>query len=322
MKFKHTFHVFVDNFAVTYKQLLYRLIVSVVFSAITSLIVYKFAIDFINSESFDKLWNGSQEFIKSLFYGDVSALASLSEKVRKGLDELIVLLNTKIPQLILTALLILLVNIVSKWFGGLGNYTTAAIINDKMTLHADLPFTSTLIRNLKDAAVYSAIYSPLSVIYDVAIGAGMLALTFALVNSGMPVIFGIFLFALVFVAAITVKMTFTTDWLPALVRGKKKQGEAFRYTFSRKGKGTFNVLSNFVILVLIIFGLNVAALFFTLGVGLLITIPASYVVLTVFELVNYYDREKIKYFIDKDNVIKPKKETAVSREKFFTGEDD
>ena len=30
MKFKHTFHVFVDNFSVTYKQLLYRLVISLI----------------------------------------------------------------------------------------------------------------------------------------------------------------------------------------------------------------------------------------------------------------------------------------------------
>ncbi len=81
-------------------------------------------------------------------------------------------------------------------------------------------------------------------------------------------------------------------------------------------------MSNFIVIILIIFGVNVAAFFFTFGVGLLITIPASYVIIITFELVNYYDREEIKYFIDKDNIIKPKKENIISREKFFTGEDD
>ena len=322
MKFKHTFHVFVDNFSVTYKLLLYRFIVGLVASLITSLIVYKFAIQFINSESFTTIWNGIREFIDDLLAGEISRLGSISEKVKKAFDELTILANTKLPELFVSLLLILLVQIVSKWFGGLGNYATAAVINDKMTLHADLPFLSTLIRNLKEAAIYNAIYAPLSVLYDTAVTVGMLFLTFALVNSGLPVIFGVFLFTLVLVSAVTVKMTFTTDWLPAIIRGKKKQGEAFKYTFSQKGKSTLNILSNFVVLILIIFALNVAAIFFTLGVGLILTIPASYVVIITFEFVNYYDREEIKYFIDKDNIIKPKKETVISREKFFTGEEE
>lgn len=322
MKFKHTFHVFVDNFSVTYKQLLYRLIVGIIASLITSLIVYEFAIDFINSESFTTLWRGAQEFLKQLTYGKIDGLPTIAENVRKALDEFVVILNTKLAEFVLSLLLILLVQIVAKWFGGLGNYATAAVINDKMTLHADLPFFTTLIRNLKEAAVYNAIYAPLSVLYDAVISVGMLSLIFLLVNSGMPFIFGIFLFVLVLVVAITIKMTFTTDWLPAIIRGKKKQGEAFKYAFSRKGKGTLNIISNYVIIILIILGVNVAAFFFTFGVGLVLTIPASYVIIITFELVNYYDREEIKYFIDKDHIIKPKKETVISREQFFTGEED
>ena len=321
MKFKHTFHVFVDNFSVTYKQLLYRLVVGVIATLLTSLIVYEFAIDFINSSAFETLWDGAHEFVNKLLKGEMGELAKISENVRKAFDELIILLNTKMPELIVSILLILLVNIVAKWFGGLGNYATAAVINDKMTLHADLPFLSTLIRNLKEAAIYNAIYAPLSVLYDVAVSIGMLFLTYALVTSWLPLIFGIFLFALVMVASITVKMTFTTDWLPAIIRGKKKQGEAFKYSFSRKGKKTLNVMSNYTVLVLLIMALNVAALFLTLGVGLLITIPASYVVIVTFELVNYYDREEIKYFIDKNSIVKPEKETVLSREKFFSDEE-
>ena len=322
MKFKHTFHVFVDNFSVTYKLLLYRFVVALIASLITSLIVYEFVIQFINSQSFTTLWNGVQEFAADLLAGETEQLGTISDKIKAAFDELIILANTKLPELFVSLLLILLVQIVSKWFGGLGNYAAAAVINDKMTLHADLPFLSTLIKNLKEAAIYNAIYAPLSVLYDTAISVGMLFLSFALVNSGLPVILGIFLFALVLIAAITVKMTFTTDWLPAIIRGKKKQGEAFKYTFSRKGKSTFNVLSNFVVLVLIILALNVAALFFTLGVGLILSVPASYVILITFEFVNYYDREEIKYFIDRDNIIKPKKETVLSREQFFSGEEE
>ena len=321
MKFKHTFHVFVDNFSVTYKQLLYRLVIGLISALLTSIIVYKFAIQFINSESFTTLWNGVGDFAKELFAGEVTKLHDISDKVSKAFDELIILANTKLPELFVSLLLILLVQIVAKWFGGLGNYAAAAVINDKMTLHADLPFLSTLIRNLKEAAIYNAIYAPLSVLYDVAVFAGMLFLTFLLVTSGMPIIFALFLFSLVFVAAITLKMTFTTDWLPAIIRGKKKQGEAFKYAFSRKGKATFNVMSNFFVLILIILALNVAALFFTLGAGLIITIPASYVILVTFELVNYYDREEIKYFIDKDNIIKPNKEIILTREQFFTDDE-
>ena len=141
-------------------------------------------------------------------------------------------------------------------------------------------------------------------------------------NSIVPFFVCIFLFVLLLVFSVVLKLTFTCDWLPAIIRGKKGQLEALKYTFSRKRKDTLNVLSNFVVLVLIIFGLNVAAFFCTLGVGLLITVPASAVLIVAFYMVNYYDREEIKYFVDKNTVIKPAREHTPTREEFFRGTDD
>ena len=46
----------------------------------------------------------------------------------------------------------------------------------------------------------------------------------------------------------------------------------------------------------------------------------SYIIFICFEFVNYYDREELKYFIDKNTIIKPERERAVTREEFFRGE--
>jgi len=132
----------------------------------------------------------------------------------------------------------------------------------------------------------------------------------------------IFLYIVFMVVAVSFKMVFTTDWLPAIIRGKSGQRNAFVYTFKRKGKQTLNVLSNYIVLVLLIFSLNVAAVLCTFGAGALLTIPSSYVILVCFEFVNYYDREELKYFIDKKTIIKPEKEKPLTREEFFRGYSD
>ena len=79
-------------------------------------------------------------------------------------------------------------------------------------------------------------------------------------------------------------------------------------------------MSNFAVIVLIVFALNMAALILTLGAGLLITVPSSYAIIISFEFVNYYDREEIKYSIDKNTIISPAKERPLSREEFFRGD--
>jgi len=322
MKFKHSFHVFVDNFSVIYKQLLFRLVVLLVSGAICVAGVYPFIKDLIGSAQFNSIVEGVKGFINNLLNGKVEELASLSEKVQTAYAELIELLNTKLTQLVLSGLLLLLIIIISKWFMGLGNYATASVINDKMALRAKQPFLGTLIRNLKSASIYNAIYVPLSVLYDLIMFVALFFLFLTLLSSVLYFIICLFLFVIAVVFAFTFKMTMTSDWLPALIRGKMTQGAAIKYAFSRKNKNTFNVMSNFTVIVLIVFALNMAALILTLGAGLLLTVPSSYVIIISFELVNYYDREEIKYSIDKNTIISPARERPVSREEFFRGDGD
>ena len=322
MKFKHSFHVFVDNFSVVYKQLLYRLIVLLISGIICWLGVYPFIKTFIDSAQFNTITEGTKEFITNLLNGQMNELQSLSEKVQTAYAELIELFNTKLTEAILSGLLLLLIILVAKWFMGLGNYATASVINDKMALRAKQPFFGTLIRNLKNASIYNAIYVPLSVLFDLIVVVAMFFLFFTLLNHIVYFFICLFLFVLAVVFAFTFKMTMTCDWLPALIRGKMKHGEAMKYAFARKNKNTVNVMSNFAVIVLIVFALNMAALILTLGVGLLLTIPSSYSIIISFEFVNYYDREEIKYSIDKNTIISPAKERTLSREEFFRGNDD
>lgn len=312
MKFKYSFHVFVDNFSAAYKQLLYKLIVWIVAAGLFYVILNPVMVKLTESG----FWDRTKEFFTTIFSGGkvgdaTQTLTDASGRIFSSIGSA--------ADVATVACLLLLVYVIEQWFLALGNYATASLINDKMALRANSSLILTLVRHLKDAAVYAAIYVPLSLLYNAIAGTAI----FFFVFYGMffiPIYIQIFLFALIFVFAIVVKMTFTSDWLPALIAGKKKHGEAFRYTFARRGKKTANVMSNFAVIVLIIFAINVGAVLLTFGAGLLLTIPGSYVLLISFEFVNYYDREEMKFFIDKNTIIKPEKEYTPSREEFFRGE--
>lgn len=323
MKFRHTFHVFVDNFSVIYKQLLYRLIILALFAAIGVTSLYPFLKRLVASEALNNMVQGIKQFIDNFLDGNMGELAGISQKIKDAFHQIIEIMKNNTVGLVWAGLLLLVIIIIEKWFTGLGNFTTSVLVNDKMALRANSPFVGTLIRNIKKAALYNLIYVPLSILYDLALGVGIFTVLFFLVmKSGIGILVSIFIFTLMMIFSTSWKMTFTSDWLPALIRGKMSQRNAIKYTFSRKNKNTFNVLSNYIVMDILILGGNVAAFVFTFGVGLLISIPASFVVLICFELVNYYDREEIRYFADKNTIIKPEKEKILSREEFFTGTDD
>lgn len=321
MKFQHAFKVLVDNFSVTYKQLLYRLIVMVVAVGIAWGALTPLLREFINSEALNSLLSYVKTFVLDLLDGNVTALASASDGIKEAYKQVITLLNTRITEIILAGLLLLTLYVIEKWFTGLGNYTTAVIINDKMSLRTNSSFVRTLISHFKEAALYNLIYVPISVAFDLVVAIGLFIILFFLLHGINFFFVSVFIFALIMVVAIAFKMTLTCDWLPALIRGKMGLKKSIRYTFSRKNKNTFNVFSNFVVILIVALAINVAAFFFTFGVGLLISLPASFVIIISFEMVNYYDREELRYFLDKNTIVKPEKELTMTREQFFKGTD-
>lgn len=318
MKFKHSFHVFVDNFSVTYKQLLYRLVIILIACGLYAAVIIPFVNGLMGSPDFINFRFGIKALLDNLLEGNITEIGTACKQIREAFEALIRLVVANRGTIAWGIVGVIVIYLVQRFFEGLGNYATAAVINDKMALRANSPFLITLIRNLKEACLYNLMYIPLSFVFDAICYAGIYFIIFRLLPLFFPL--QLFLYTTAMVVAISFKMVFTSDWLPSLIRGKSGQKKAFLYTFDRRGKNTFTVLSNFVVLILIIFAVNVMAIICTFGAAALLTVPSSYVVILSFEFVNYYDREKLKYFVDKNTIIRPEKEHTPTREEFFKGE--
>lgn len=320
MKFKHTFHVFVDNFSVIYKHLLYGLIVTAIGVGLGCAVVIPMLNDIMHTTQYADF----SETIKTL-WSNISNLKTeeLQENLsdfRNAMKDFLTMLGTdKVNLFALCGTLLAVVYLIYRFLMGLGNYTTGALINDKMTLQANSSFIGTMIKNLGKASLYNVIYVPVSFLYDGLTMVFIWALFFKWL-SFLPILIKIFLFATLLIALVAVKMTFTANWLPSLIHGRQNNRKAIVNNFTIAGKGYASVFSNFLVIILLILAMNVAAVTFTFGAALLLTLPASYVILISFEFVNYYDAHSLKYFIG-DSVVGPKKETPPTIEEFFKGEE-
>ncbi len=321
MKFKHTFHVFVDNFSLIYKHLLYGIIVVAIGVGLSCAVILPTINNIMGTaqyssltESIEALWADVSNLNTELLHDDLTVF-------RTAIKDFLRMLGTdKAGILWLCFALLIVVYLIFKFLIGLGNYTTGALINDKMTLQANSPFIVTMIKNLGKASLYNAIYVPVSFVFDVLSTVFIWALFFRWLRF-IPILAKIFLFTTLLIGLITVKMTFTVNWLPSLIHGKQNNRKAIANNFLRSGNGIASVFSNFLVIIFVILGLNVAAIMFTFGAGLLITVPASFVMLISFEFVTYYDANGLKYFISGGVVVGPKKETPPTIEEFFKGEE-
>ncbi len=321
MEFKHAFHVFVDNFSTTYKLLVYRLIVLAVTIGLSCAVLVP-AIDCIADtpqynelrSAFSKLWAD----IIAVNFDDIQISA---QAARDSFGAFKHMLSDKSWLVATVVVCMCIVLLIDRFLVGVGNYVTGVLVHDKMVMHTNPRFTYSLFKNIKQSVIYGAIFAPITFVYD----AVCLVIMWAIISVGLKVLHitlvKIFIIAILFLLFSAVKFTFTTDWLPALIHSRMKTDKAIVYTFSRKGKHTGSVFSTALVLKLTVFALNVAAGLFTFGAGLLLTLPASSLILTAYSFVNYFDANKLKYFVDAYTVIGPKKETPVSREEFFKGED-
>lgn len=321
MKFKHTFNVLIDNFRVTYKLLVYLLIIIVITIGISSAIVIPFFNRLSGVEYYENIADTLGELINGLLHGNLGDLYPLEtyfDAISENFMGLLKYLGEHPADLVLSSLGLLLLGLVGRFFVGLGNYAACAVINDKMAMQANSPFTATLIKNLGKASLYAVIYTPISFVYD----AICIILLYLVLSSTLGIfsLLSLFLFFTCMVLLTGVKMLFTTDWLPAMICGKMSVTRGLAYSFTLKGGSSGGVYSFFASSAVAILALNVLAAISTFCAALIITIPLSYLYLLCYELVNYCDNNEIKYFTDKHTIVKPEHEKETSREEFLRGE--
>lgn len=322
MEFKHAFHVFVDNFSTTYKLLLYRLIVLAITIGLSCAVLIPSVHCIADTAQYSTMRNSFSTLWSDIIALNFDNIRDSADAARNALSSFKGMLSDKSWLVATVVICMCVVILVDRFLVGVGNYVMGALVHDKMVMHTNSPFTFTLFKNIRQAALYSVIYAPITFVYD----AICLVIMWAIVSVGLKVLpialVKIFLVGIIFLLFSAVKFTFTTDWLPALIHAKMKHGKAVAFTFSRKGKRTAAVFSTSLVLKLTIFALNVAAGLFTFGAGLLLTLPASTLILSSFSFVNYFDANELKYFVDAYTVIGPKREIPVSREEFFKGDTD
>ncbi len=318
MRFKHTINVLIDNFRVTYKLLVYLLIVILISVGLSAAIVVPFFGRLDNVEYFQNIFATISAAWNDLLAGSLGPLSTYIEDITGNFNELIQYLASNPTDLVLSSIALILISLIRRFFIGVGNYTAGALINDKMAMQANSSFTGTLIKNLRKSCLYSVIYLPISFVYDIVCVLVLYLILF--MGMKLPIMLAIFLFAVFMILLMGVKMMFTADWLPAVICGKKSVVGGFKYSFLREGGNSFSVYSFFASSTVGILAFNVLAAIGTFGAALIITVPLSYLYLLCYEFVNYCDANKIKYFTDKRTIVKPELEQEPSREQFLRGE--
>ncbi len=317
MKLRNAFRILTDNFSNSYKLLLYRLVVGIVFFAL-SYAVLNLGVGLIfESEEFRNIFVLIGEFFEAVVSGKTAYLETFQETFLEALKNFIGLLGEHLGSLVGSVVGVCALYLVTKFLNGIANFAMGSIINDKMDSYSKTGFAYAYFKNLGKAMLYEVIYVPLSFVYDLVSIAFCWFFFFympSLFSSWgiLAVLFALSAAFAVYLCLQALKMTIVSAWMPAAVTGSGVTG-GLKTAFKGFLQGFGGRFSCYLIALYLIVILNIVCGICTLCSFLLITIPASYLFILALQFVCFYEDNGKRYYISL-HTIAGEKETQVSAE--------
>jgi len=292
--FKNTFKILAEKFSVVWATLLYFFVAAVIIVSIV-LSVFLPYIKLLTPEDFGVV-NAAVEVLKQLSNGNFSAFADsfrdLWREVASGLGS----------RAWATSFLLFGVLAVSRFIFGFADYATYDIIHEHMSSAAKLGFMSRFIRSLGNAALFQICKMAISLPFDIGV---IVIMYFVSMLANIPALFLLtpFLVMLTAVMLFPLRLTLLGSLAPAMLEHKKNAPAAFVVSLG-KLKGNFwrNYVS-FISFFLAAIVFNVFFGLFTLTVGLLLTVPITFLFLKILCCVLFKHNSGLRYYVNKDTVV-------------------
>lgn len=307
MTFKNYIKISFSNFDKTWKLMLYRLVVWAVVCAMVAPcfnVLKSIVVDIWDSELFVEFAGAG------LFYGKNVAItfASVASVLVVGLTKLFT--NYLGIGIYITLVLFL----VKPFLMNIGRFVVNEQMYGYMSSHAKHGFCSTFIRTLAKSSQYSILRLLFTLPFNVAsatmfyfmLSAGGHAFSYA-----MP-----FVFLMIATIVLSVKQLLITGWAPAFVVSGENVFRSFRIGLKATFRGLARTLmfSNAVYftMILLAFGFGVFSL--------ILIVPLFGIITSIFEMLNYFSCQGMRYYVDRDTVLSSKKleeQDTISKAKFL-----
>ncbi len=301
MRFRNSVRLLIENFKNVYKILFYKMAIAVVGIALSCALLLPNLWDILHSIEMEAVFIDIKEFVQALVSGQNEFLAGFQEHFQQTLLGLWKLLDSKMSQIVWSVVGGVLIYLIERILDTLCYFSIGSILDDRMSIYAETPFSAAYIKNLGKASVYSVVYVPIVFLIDLCVIALCYFLFFYLL-SFLNVLASLFLSMTLIVVCQALKLTFTSMWLPAMASDNLSVGKAMKMGDKVERKQWKKMFSTYVATVYVVVIVNVVGALCTFGSSLLLTVPASYFLFICQQFVNYYTVKGKKYFITYDKI--------------------
>jgi len=302
MIYKNSIKILFSNFNIVWKSLLYYLFTFLI--SVTLIILCLNPIyQILNNEGLiNRIVELYTDFITTL------DLKALIETINHLVDRFLEIFVDNISQFWFSFIMIAVIIFI---FGAIvSNITIMPACNSihyymgSMNKHGFyLSFAETFGKSLKAQLAYFVVSLPIKAINIILIILGIKLVSVSWILS----IFAGFLLFLEFILLMSFKVSLFTSWVPTMVVLNYGAFKSLRVSIKNTFRTFGRIFSNSIGVVVTIILLNVVLGLFTFMTGLLISIPASYLLYSVFGMVVTYENQGMRYYVDVCNVVTPHK---------------
>lgn len=303
MSFKHSLSILTSRFSITYKLLVFLIVITFLFSVLTVCAIYPTLAGLRNNMHELDLGNAIRTYVHEALQGNPDKQAEAYDMLSAKFEQASEIVRNNSVQINLSIVWLVILYLLYVVFFSWGQYCVSDVINHHMSSNSKFGFSSNLIVNFKKAMRYSLMYTAITIGFMIVV-ALLYLLSFATLFKVAPMV-GLFSAVAIFVVAMAVRRALLFGWIPAMVSdglgvidGLKKAMSLLKQRFSY-------AFGLYLIYYVAWLGLTVAISLFTFFVGTLFAISVSLALAQACDLVIYYRTVGKRYYIDVLNVVDP-----------------
>ncbi len=299
MSYRNTMKLFVSNFALAWKQLVYLLICAFLFALCSYTLVSPVITTLREAGLFAEI-----EHLMSVFYSNPKDIIFSMNVVVKLIFSSIWANFSKI-YLNLIATLVLCV-ILPYILYQVSIYNVSSILHQKLTMNMDVGYTQNYIANFKKAikfAFASLVYSLPFFIVNLGISVAFIFIA----NTFIKAVVGLAILSFITIISNSCKLTVFSHFTGNVIANNLNPFSAFWTSFKLEMKHFWKIMGYSVVINLTAILINGVISIFTFFAGVLFTIPATCVMLCIFKIVIFLNINGNRYYLSNSVIYNPQK---------------
>lgn len=288
MSFKNALKNMVAHFGIVWSVLLYMVICSAILVGLSLPFILPIASAFEKAGVFDGI---SSAFSALLGDGGWNVFWDGMYEVYNNIVG-VFQNNDRVVSLTMSFLIFVLV-VAFRFFTGLYEIPLATVLDGRLSCNADYGFGGKFISTLGVSVRFSLAKMPIMIAFDAATFGILYGIVLAMgLNVALP-------FVIIFVILVlrALRSSLTACWAPCVAQGLgviKGFARSCEICFKRFG----SIYSTYIITWLLILSVGLFVAIFTLGVGLLVALPLSTVILGHIGITVFYNKTGKRYYVD------------------------